>query len=159
MSWTEEFRKQEKLELTFYHKDWRDLWHQSFWRGDGAWSMYFGRKIEFSKTCIWPPEKNFSFSFLVDACTSLEEHIHTEGLFRKSGSVIRLRALKVCILLNYNFSFVLLFYLVFRIEIFKLLHELLTEIELQIAFFMAKEPFFPERNYTGVPRWLFFFFF
>lgn len=33
-------------------------------------------------------------SFLVDACTSLEKHIHTEGLFRKSGSVIRLRALK-----------------------------------------------------------------
>ncbi|XP_053450918.1 rho GTPase-activating protein 11A [Nycticebus coucang] len=33
-------------------------------------------------------------SFLVDACTSLQEHIHTEGLFRKSGSVIRLKALK-----------------------------------------------------------------
>ncbi|XP_066133312.1 rho GTPase-activating protein 11A isoform X1 [Saccopteryx bilineata] len=33
-------------------------------------------------------------SFLVDACTFLEEHIHTEGLFRKSGSVIRLKALK-----------------------------------------------------------------
>ncbi|KAM8782052.1 rho GTPase-activating protein 11A-like isoform 2-T2 [Rhynchonycteris naso] len=33
-------------------------------------------------------------SFLVDACTSLEEHIHTEGLFRKSGSIIRLKALK-----------------------------------------------------------------
>lgn len=33
-------------------------------------------------------------SFLVDACTSLEEHLHTEGLFRKSGSVIRLKALK-----------------------------------------------------------------
>ncbi|XP_043842118.1 rho GTPase-activating protein 11A isoform X2 [Dromiciops gliroides] len=33
-------------------------------------------------------------SFLVDACTSLEEHVHIEGLFRKSGSVIRLKALK-----------------------------------------------------------------
>ncbi|XP_057580317.1 rho GTPase-activating protein 11A isoform X2 [Hippopotamus amphibius kiboko] len=33
-------------------------------------------------------------SFLVDACSCLEEHIHTEGLFRKSGSVIRLKALK-----------------------------------------------------------------
>ncbi|XP_023558992.1 rho GTPase-activating protein 11A isoform X2 [Octodon degus] len=33
-------------------------------------------------------------SFLVEACSSLEEHIHTEGLFRKSGSVIRLKALK-----------------------------------------------------------------
>ncbi|XP_004688002.1 PREDICTED: rho GTPase-activating protein 11A [Condylura cristata] len=40
------------------------------------------------------PEYGQIPSFLVDACTSLEEHIHTEGLFRKSGSVIRLKALK-----------------------------------------------------------------
>lgn len=40
------------------------------------------------------PEFGHIPSFLVDACTSLEEHIHTEGLFRKSGSVIRLKALK-----------------------------------------------------------------
>uniref|UniRef100_UPI00398F5582 rho GTPase-activating protein 11A-like isoform X1 n=2 Tax=Pristiophorus japonicus TaxID=55135 RepID=UPI00398F5582 len=32
--------------------------------------------------------------FLVDVCNYLEKHIHTEGLFRKSGSVIRLKALK-----------------------------------------------------------------
>ncbi|XP_078089421.1 rho GTPase-activating protein 11A isoform X2 [Mustelus asterias] len=32
--------------------------------------------------------------FLVDACGYLEKHVHTEGLFRKSGSVIRLKALK-----------------------------------------------------------------
>lgn len=40
------------------------------------------------------PEYGHIPSFLVEACTSLEEHIHTEGLFRKSGSVIRLKALK-----------------------------------------------------------------
>ncbi|KAM6201383.1 rho GTPase-activating protein 11A-like [Rhynchocyon petersi] len=40
------------------------------------------------------PEYGHIPSFLVDACTFLEEHVHTEGLFRKSGSVIRLRALK-----------------------------------------------------------------
>ncbi|XP_036743472.2 rho GTPase-activating protein 11A isoform X2 [Manis pentadactyla] len=40
------------------------------------------------------PEYGHIPSFLVDACTSLEKHIHTEGLFRKSGSVIRLKALK-----------------------------------------------------------------
>ncbi|XP_005381235.1 PREDICTED: rho GTPase-activating protein 11A [Chinchilla lanigera] len=40
------------------------------------------------------PEYGHIPSFLVDACTSLEEHLHTEGLFRKSGSVIRLKALK-----------------------------------------------------------------
>ncbi|XP_044518160.1 rho GTPase-activating protein 11A [Gracilinanus agilis] len=33
-------------------------------------------------------------SFLVDACTSLEKYAHIEGLFRKSGSCIRLKALK-----------------------------------------------------------------
>uniref|UniRef100_A0A8C9PIZ3 Rho GTPase-activating protein 11A n=1 Tax=Spermophilus dauricus TaxID=99837 RepID=A0A8C9PIZ3_SPEDA len=40
------------------------------------------------------PEYGHIPSFLVDACTSLQEHIQTEGLFRKSGSVIRLKALK-----------------------------------------------------------------
>lgn len=40
------------------------------------------------------PEYGHIPRFLVDACTSLEEHIHTEGLFRKSGSVLRLKALK-----------------------------------------------------------------
>ncbi|NXK45864.1 RHGBA protein, partial [Chauna torquata] len=33
-------------------------------------------------------------SFLVDACEYLEGHAHTEGLFRKSGSLVRLKALK-----------------------------------------------------------------
>ncbi|XP_039203274.1 rho GTPase-activating protein 11A isoform X2 [Crotalus tigris] len=32
--------------------------------------------------------------FLVEACQYLEEHIQTEGLFRKSGSVVRLKTLK-----------------------------------------------------------------
>lgn len=36
-----------------------------------------------------------SRSFLVDACMTLTAHIDTEGLFRKSGSVVRLKALKV----------------------------------------------------------------
>ncbi|XP_025921798.1 rho GTPase-activating protein 11A isoform X2 [Apteryx rowi] len=40
------------------------------------------------------PEYGSIPSFLVDACEYLEEHIHTEGLFRKSGSLVRLKALK-----------------------------------------------------------------
>lgn len=40
------------------------------------------------------PEYGQIPSFLVDACSSLEDHLHTEGLFRKSGSIIRLKALK-----------------------------------------------------------------
>lgn len=34
-------------------------------------------------------------SFLVDACQKLMAHVDTEGLFRKSGSVVRLKALRV----------------------------------------------------------------
>lgn len=37
----------------------------------------------------------FCRSFLVNACMCLMAHINTEGLFRKSGSVVRLKALKV----------------------------------------------------------------
>uniref|UniRef100_A0A8C4VTT2 Neuroendocrine protein 7B2 n=1 Tax=Gopherus evgoodei TaxID=1825980 RepID=A0A8C4VTT2_9SAUR len=40
------------------------------------------------------PEYGSIPSFLVDACEYLEEHIHTEGLFRKSGSFVRLKTLK-----------------------------------------------------------------
>ncbi|XP_077411813.1 rho GTPase-activating protein 11A-like [Vanacampus margaritifer] len=32
--------------------------------------------------------------FLVDACMMLQAHVNTEGLFRKSGSVVRLKALR-----------------------------------------------------------------
>ncbi|XP_064280215.1 rho GTPase-activating protein 11A isoform X1 [Passer domesticus] len=40
------------------------------------------------------PEYGYIPSFLVDSCGYLEEHVHTEGLFRKSGSLVRLKALK-----------------------------------------------------------------
>ncbi|XP_021257314.1 rho GTPase-activating protein 11A isoform X2 [Numida meleagris] len=40
------------------------------------------------------PEFGYIPRFLVDACEYLEEHVHTEGLFRKSGSLVRLKALK-----------------------------------------------------------------
>lgn len=40
------------------------------------------------------PEYGYIPSFLVDACEYLEEHVQTEGLFRKSGSLVRLKALK-----------------------------------------------------------------
>lgn len=36
-----------------------------------------------------------ALSFLVDACMRLLAQIDTEGLFRKSGSVVRLKALRV----------------------------------------------------------------
>lgn len=36
-------------------------------------------------------------SFLVDACMKLLAHVETEGLFRKSGSVVRLKELRVSV--------------------------------------------------------------
>lgn len=35
------------------------------------------------------------YRFLVDACELLRPHLHLEGLFRKGGSLTRIRALKV----------------------------------------------------------------
>ncbi|KFQ64434.1 Rho GTPase-activating protein 11A, partial [Pelecanus crispus] len=40
------------------------------------------------------PEYGYIPSFLVDTCEYLEDHVHTEGLFRKSGSLVRLKTLK-----------------------------------------------------------------
>ncbi|NXH50775.1 RHGBA protein, partial [Dicaeum eximium] len=40
------------------------------------------------------PDYGYIPSFLVDTCEYLEAHLHTEGLFRKSGSLVRLKALK-----------------------------------------------------------------
>ncbi|NXO02179.1 RHGBA protein, partial [Rhinopomastus cyanomelas] len=40
------------------------------------------------------PEYGYIPSFLVDTCEYLEQHIHSEGLFRKSGSLVRMKALK-----------------------------------------------------------------
>lgn len=53
--------------------------------------------VEKTQALFWASELCYcSFlSFLVDTCEYLEEYVHTEGLFRKSGSLVRLKALKV----------------------------------------------------------------
>jgi hypothetical protein len=81
--------------------------------------VYFSSRVGLL-WCVSRPlkEHGFSFSFLVDACASLKEHIHTEGLFRKSGSVVRLKALKVGTVLNYTLSVVSFPDLIFTIGIF-----------------------------------------
>lgn len=53
--------------------------------------LFLVQHCTFCLRAIW-----FSFSsFLVDACMKLLAHVDTEGLFRKSGSVVRLKALRV----------------------------------------------------------------
>lgn len=50
------------------------------------------------RTFFFGPQLPFGFlvySFLVDACMKLLAHVETEGLFRKSGSIVRLKALRV----------------------------------------------------------------
>lgn len=37
----------------------------------------------------------FGFRFLVEVCEYLSQHVHTEGIFRKTGSLGRIRALRV----------------------------------------------------------------
>ncbi|XP_048188429.1 rho GTPase-activating protein 11A [Perognathus longimembris pacificus] len=59
----------------------------------GTGGKIFGVPVRALPHSVVPEYGNIP-SFLVDVCTSLEAHIHTEGLFRKSGSVIRLKALK-----------------------------------------------------------------
>ncbi|XP_061112184.1 rho GTPase-activating protein 11A isoform X1 [Conger conger] len=53
----------------------------------------FGVPLDTLQQCSVAENGNIP-CFLVDTCTSLMEHVHTEGLFRKSGSVVRLKSLK-----------------------------------------------------------------
>ncbi|XP_078262508.1 rho GTPase-activating protein 11A-like isoform X2 [Rhinoraja longicauda] len=53
----------------------------------------FGTPLHALPLCTLPGHASLP-QFLVDACNYLEKHIDTEGLFRKSGSVSRLRVLK-----------------------------------------------------------------
>lgn len=48
---------------------------------------------------------HFYSRFLVDVCKYLEIHADTEGLFRKSGSVVRQKLLKVIFVTEIKFVF------------------------------------------------------
>ncbi|KAG7226182.1 hypothetical protein INR49_014277 [Caranx melampygus] len=58
----------------------------------------FGVSLEslpyYNMECGGVPRQVAIYIFLVDACMKLLAHVDTEGLFRKSGSVIRLKALR-----------------------------------------------------------------
>ncbi|XP_014797555.1 PREDICTED: rho GTPase-activating protein 11A isoform X2 [Calidris pugnax] len=82
----------------------KDAAHWHFLRGSG--SHHYHKRSCAHLTCALlktSREKEKSYilleitsviHFLVDTCEYLEEHVHTEGLFRKSGSLVRLKALK-----------------------------------------------------------------
>ncbi|MGH0163044.1 UNVERIFIED_CONTAM: hypothetical protein FKN15_043969 [Acipenser sinensis] len=57
-------------------------------------SFSFGRELHTLPQCFIPALGGDVPQFLVDACEFLSLHLHTEGLFRKSGSVSRIRALQ-----------------------------------------------------------------
>ncbi|XP_061103629.1 LOW QUALITY PROTEIN: uncharacterized protein zgc:153345 [Conger conger] len=55
----------------------------------------FGRDLALLPQCNLPEMGGAVPRFLVDACEFLSQHLHTEGLFRKTGSLSRIRALRV----------------------------------------------------------------
>ncbi|KAG5844524.1 hypothetical protein ANANG_G00163410 [Anguilla anguilla] len=58
-------------------------------------SFGFGRDLAVLPQCQLPEMGGAVPRFLVDACEFLSQHLHTEGLFRKTGSLSRIRALRV----------------------------------------------------------------
>nr|XP_046173858.1 uncharacterized protein LOC124007391 isoform X2 [Oncorhynchus gorbuscha] len=54
----------------------------------------FGRDLILLPQCLLTDMSGTVPKFLVDACEFLSHHLHTEGLFRKTGSLSRIRALK-----------------------------------------------------------------
>ncbi|XP_071219230.1 uncharacterized protein [Salvelinus alpinus] len=54
----------------------------------------FGRDLILLPQCHLTDMSGTVPKFLVDACEFLSQHLHTEGLFRKTGSLSRIRALK-----------------------------------------------------------------
>ena len=45
----------------------------------------------------------FSLRFVVDSANFLQQHLETEGLFRKSGSIQRQKLLKVSLLVHCSY--------------------------------------------------------
>lgn len=73
-------------------KNWNKNKATSFKSATSSSTKVFGVSLEslpyYNMECGSVP------SFLVDACMKLLAHVNTEGLFRKSGSIIRLKALR-----------------------------------------------------------------
>ncbi|KAK2823048.1 hypothetical protein Q7C36_019648 [Tachysurus vachellii] len=54
----------------------------------------FGRDVQLLPQCQVAEADGSVPLFLVEACEYLSQHIHTEGIFRKTGSLCRIRALR-----------------------------------------------------------------
>ncbi|XP_075048841.1 rho GTPase-activating protein 11A isoform X2 [Mixophyes fleayi] len=74
-------------------KNWNNKRRSEFGKGVLQNGKVFGAPIySLPQLCI--PEYGKIPMFLVEVCRYLENHAHTEGLFRKSGSVVRQKLLK-----------------------------------------------------------------
>ncbi|XP_023656372.2 uncharacterized protein [Paramormyrops kingsleyae] len=60
-------------------------------------SFAFGRDLVSLPQCHLPEVGGFVPKFLVDSCAFLSLHLHTEGLFRKTGSLSRIRSLRAAL--------------------------------------------------------------
>ncbi|MEE6491798.1 hypothetical protein FKM82_016378 [Ascaphus truei] len=77
-------------------KHWNSKQRPEAWRGSGGTlegGKIFGTHLHALPQSFVPDYGNIP-NFLVDICKHLEQHTQTEGLFRKSGSVVRLKLLK-----------------------------------------------------------------
>ncbi|XP_055791369.1 uncharacterized protein LOC129863418 isoform X4 [Salvelinus fontinalis] len=84
-------------------KNWKNLFNGPYTSGpvrpmdvfqENQSQFAFGRDLILLPQCHLTDMSGTVPKFLVDACEFLSQHLHTEGLFRKTGSLSRIRALK-----------------------------------------------------------------
>ncbi|KAJ8266588.1 hypothetical protein GJAV_G00132230 [Gymnothorax javanicus] len=79
-------------------KNWKNFLNEET-NGDGPKqesrrSFAFGRDLTLLPQCHMSEVEGTVPRFMVEACEFLSQHLHTEGLFRKTGSLSRIRALR-----------------------------------------------------------------
>ncbi|KAK6305554.1 hypothetical protein J4Q44_G00243340 [Coregonus suidteri] len=79
-------------------KNWKNFFNGQYTsdpvRPENQSKFAFGRELTLLPQCHLTDMSGTVPKFLVDACEFLSQHLHTEGLFRKTGSLSRIRALK-----------------------------------------------------------------
>ncbi|XP_038820644.1 rho GTPase-activating protein 11A-like [Salvelinus namaycush] len=81
-------------------KNWKNFFNGPYTSGpmdvfqENQSQFAFGRDLILLPQCHLTDMSGTVPKFLVDACEFLSQHLHTEGLFRKTGSLSRIRALK-----------------------------------------------------------------
>ncbi|XP_066561801.1 rho GTPase-activating protein 11A [Amia ocellicauda] len=78
-------------------KNWKEFVSEDPEAQKGCCAFAFGRDLVSVPQCEVPEIGGTVPQFLVEVCDFLSLHLHTEGLFRKSGSLTRIRHLRCCL--------------------------------------------------------------